>query len=50
MTLDRLLGDSIALGVGFDYYVTRLTSADDDLRGLLRTRHYGPKFYLSWIF
>lgn len=50
LTLDRLVGDSAALGVGFDYFVTRLTSGDDDLRGLMRSRHFGPKFYLSWIF
>jgi hypothetical protein len=50
LTLDRVIGESIALGVGFDYYVTRLESADDDLRGLLRSRNYGPKLYLSWLF
>ena len=40
----------IALGAGFDYFVTRLESQDEELRGLLRTRNYGPKLYLSWIF
>ena len=50
LTLDRMLGESIALGVGFDYFVTRLESQDEELRGLLRTRNYGPKLYLSWIF
>lgn len=50
LTLDRSIGESIALGVGFDYYVTRLESGHDDLRGLLRSRNYGPKLYLSWLF
>lgn len=50
LTLDRIFGETIALGIGFDYYVTRLESRDDDLRGLLRSRNYGPKVYLSWIF
>jgi hypothetical protein len=50
LTLDRLFGESIALGVGFDYSVTRLESQDEDLRGLLRSRNYGPKAYVSWIF
>jgi len=50
LTLDRMLGESIALGMGFDYYVTQLESQDEDLRGLLRSRNYGPKIYLGWIF
>ena len=50
LTLDRLIGESIALGIGFDYFVTRLESGDEDLRGLLRSRNYGPKVYLSWLF
>ena len=50
LTLDRMLGESLALGIGFDYFVTRLESQDEELRGLLRSRNYGPKLYLSWIF
>jgi outer membrane scaffolding protein for murein synthesis (MipA/OmpV family) len=50
LTLDRMLGDSIAVGIGFDYFVTRLESQDEEFRGLLRSRNYGPKAYLSWIF
>ena len=50
LTLDRLVGKTIALGIGFDFFVTRLESQDEDLRGLLRSRNYGPKFYMSWIF
>ena len=50
LTLDRLVGESIALGIGFDYFVTRLESKDEELRGLLRSRNYGPKLYLSVIF
>jgi hypothetical protein len=50
LTLDRQVGDSLALGVGFDFFATRLESQDEDLRGLLRSRNYGPKIYLGWIF
>jgi hypothetical protein len=50
LTFDRMFGESLALGIGFDYYVTRLESQDEDLRGLLRSRNYGPKIYLGWIF
>lgn len=50
LTLDRLIGESVALGVGFDYFFTRLESQDDDLRGLMRSRNFGPKLYLSFIF
>ena len=50
LTLDRLVSRSLALGIGFDYFVTRLESQDDELRGLYRSRNYGPKLYLSLIF
>jgi hypothetical protein len=50
ITLERPVGRSFALGIGFDYYVTRLQSTDGELRGILRSRNFGPKLYLSWIF
>lgn len=50
ITLERPVGGSFALGIGFDYYVTRLQSTDEKLRGILRSRNFGPKLYLSWIF
>lgn len=50
LTLERKVNDSFALGVGYEYYVTRLESTDSDLRGLLRTRNTGPRAYLSWVF
>lgn len=50
VTLERPVGESFALGIGFDYYVTRLQSTDGELRGVLRSRIFGPKLYLSWIF
>jgi hypothetical protein len=50
ITLDRVVGDAMALGIGYDYYLTRLESRDDDLRGLLRNRNHGPKVYISWTF
>lgn len=50
LTLDRAVGESFALGVGYDYYVTRLESRDEDLQGLMRTHNHGPKAYISWMF
>jgi hypothetical protein len=48
--LDRRFGDLIGVGIGYNFYSTRLESKDDRLRGTLRTRHQGPKLYLSISF
>ena len=50
LTLDRQFGEQFAAGVGYDLYATRLKAGDDDLRGLIRFRNYGPRFYMSWFF
>jgi len=48
--LDRKFGDLIGAGIGYNFYGTRLQSKDDRLRGTLRSRHHGPKLYLSFSF
>ena len=50
LTLDRAVGETFAIGLGYDYYVSRLESRGEDLRGLLRSHNHGPKMYFSWIF
>ena len=48
--LDRRFGELIGVGIGYNFYTTRLNSKDDRLRGTLRLRHQGPKLYLSISF
>jgi len=50
LTLERRIKESFAIGIGYEYYVTRLESTDSELRGLLRARNTGPRAYLSWEF
>lgn len=50
LTLERRISDSLALGIGYEYYVTRIESRDEDLQGMLRARNAGPRAYLSWSF
>jgi outer membrane protein len=50
MTLERRIRESFALGIGYEYYVSRIESPEEDLRGLMRARNAGPRAYLSWTF
>ena len=50
LTLERRINDSLALGIGYEYYVTRIESREEDLQGMLRARNAGPRAYLSWSF
>ena len=50
LTLERRLNDTIALGIGYEYYVTRIEAKDEELRGLMRARNAGPRAYISWTF
>lgn len=50
LDLDRKFGDFVGVGIGYNFYGTRLKSKDDRLRGTLRSRHHGPKLYLSFSF
>ena len=48
--LDRKFGDAIGVGIGYDYYVTKLDAKDGSLQGTFKIRHHGPKLYLSLLF
>lgn len=50
LTLERRIKDFLALGIGYEYYLTRIEATDDELRGLIRARNTGPRVYLSWAF
>ena len=50
LTLERRISESLALGIGYEYYVTRIESRDEELRGIFRARNVGPRAYLSWAF
>ncbi len=48
--LDRKFGDVISAGIGYNVYGMRLKAKDEDLRGVFRIRHHGPKLYVSLLF
>ena len=48
--LDRKFGDRINVGFGYNFYGTRLSAKNEDLRGTFRMRHHGPKLYTGFIF
>jgi len=48
--LDRKFGDRINAGFGYNFYGTRLSAKNEDLRGTFRMRHHGPKLTLGFVF
>ena len=48
--LDRRFGESISVGLGYNFYSLRLNSKDKNLGGRLDLRYHGPKLYLSLAF
>ncbi len=49
VTLDwqRRLGDTVSVGLAYNYYALNLDSRDNDVRGSLTVRHHGPEFFVS---
>jgi outer membrane scaffolding protein for murein synthesis (MipA/OmpV family) len=45
--LERELGEHFGAGLGYNFYATKLSANDEELRGTLRIRYQGPKLYLS---
>lgn len=43
----RRFGDNVSLGVGYNFYATRLDSTESDGRGTLETRQHGPVVFIS---
>ena len=50
LDLERRFHDSITLGIGYNYYGTKLSSPDSDLNGHLDIRHYGPVLFATFGF
>jgi len=50
INLDRRFGDRVSAGIGYNYYATRLEGETEDLRGVFRTRNYGPTASVVWSF
>jgi len=51
-TLDwqRRFGDTFSAGLAYNYYALNLDSRDNDVRGSLEIRHYGPELFLTMGF
>jgi len=49
-SLDRKFSNNVKAGIGFSFYGTRLEAKDTDLRGMFRSRQYGPKVTLAMSF
>ncbi len=47
LDLQRRLGDSFSVGVGYSYYGMRLSSRDPDVNGFVKIRHHGPVLFLA---
>lgn len=50
LDLERQLGDSFSLGIGYSFYGTKLTSRDEALNGQLNIRHHGPVLFATFGF
>lgn len=48
--LDRRFGESLSVGLGYNFYSLRLNSKDKNLGGKLDLRYHGPKLYLGLTF
>lgn len=46
----RRFGESIKLGVGYNYYYMRLRSSDKSLNGFVEIQHRGPVLFFSYNF
>lgn len=51
-TLDwqRRFGESLRLGIGYNYYAFNLESRENDVRGTLEVRHHGPEVFFNMAF
>lgn len=45
--LQRRIGQSFSIGLGYSYYSLKLSSSDSDMNGFLRIRHHGPVAFLT---
>ena len=48
--LQRLIGESLNLGIGYNYYQMKLRSNQKDLDGFIEIEHRGPVLFLGYNF
>ena len=48
--LQRTFGDSVNVGIGYNYYAIKLRSSNNDLQGFYDFRHRGPVLFLGYRF
>ena len=46
----RRFGETVSLGLGYNYYALNLDSRDNDVRGSLQVRHHGPELFVNMAF
>ena len=47
LSWQRRFGETFNVGLAFNYYELNLDSHDNDVRGSLEVRHYGPELFIS---
>lgn len=47
LDLQRRIGDSFSVGLGYSYFSMKLTSSDSNVNGYLRVRHHGPVAFFT---
>jgi outer membrane protein len=48
--VQRRIGESVKLGIGYNYYYMRLRSSDKSLDGFVEIQHRGPLLFFSYNF
>ena len=48
--LQRRIGESINLGIGYNFYKMKLRSSNESLDGFIDIRHRGPVLFLGYNF
>jgi len=47
LDLQRRIGDSFSVGLGYSYFSMKLTSSDNNVNGYLQVRHHGPVAFFT---
>jgi outer membrane scaffolding protein for murein synthesis (MipA/OmpV family) len=45
--LQKRIGQSFSVGLGYSYYSLKLSSSDSDMNGFLKVRHHGPVAFMT---
>jgi hypothetical protein len=47
LDLQRQIGDTFKVGLGYNYYAFNLDSRDNDVRGTIEVVHHGPLLFVT---